>query len=306
MEAGPDASICNFVGEGRHVGPTVSDTWCRRTCHRDLGNIVRTERGLNDSCNAAVYDAMGARVFRVQRRLGDRLPTWLAIRGRVTIDIAVTNCRDRPPEIVMVLGVQNRDECVVDGNASEGHKPRAIYDIHPLGNRELSQEGEIGHWTGDEPEACGLGLLWRSDRALLCAIALDLVEVFRPFRAIEWNRRAWPELGRTRHCEWLEGWPHWGPHDRRRHIDARRCPRPVVIGCVGAVLRPRLQDLRRNGLAELDAFRFRRTIGDRRKIVGEIKLHLSSRFCIYGREDRSSSSRCSSFLRRARVHRLLC
>src|SRR4030095_16728514 len=98
MEAGPDTSACNLLGKVRHVGPTMAYPRGCRTCYRDLGNVIGPEHCLDDTCDAAAQDAMGARVFWVHRRVGDRLPRCLTICGRVAIDIAVANGRDRPPE----------------------------------------------------------------------------------------------------------------------------------------------------------------------------------------------------------------
>src|SRR5882672_5684851 len=105
MEAGPDASVCNFFGIGRHVGPTVGYTRCRRAGRRDLGDVEGSERRLDDTRDAATQDAMRARVFRMHRRWRDRLPGCLTIGIRIAVDIPVANCRDRSPEVVMVLGI---------------------------------------------------------------------------------------------------------------------------------------------------------------------------------------------------------
>src|SRR5258708_37565273 len=103
MEAGPDASICNLFGKGCHVGPTMDDAGGRRACQRDLGDVLASQDRLDDGCDAAALDAMRARVLRMHRCVGERLPSCFTIGGRVAIDIAVANCRDWPPEIVMVL-----------------------------------------------------------------------------------------------------------------------------------------------------------------------------------------------------------
>src|SRR5262249_23263379 len=64
VEAGPDASICNFLGKGRHVGPTVGYAGGRRAGYGDLRDIRGSERRLDDTCDAAAEDAMRAWVFR--------------------------------------------------------------------------------------------------------------------------------------------------------------------------------------------------------------------------------------------------
>src|SRR5271168_876632 len=103
MEPGPDASICNLFGKGRHVGPTVGYAGCRRASPRDLGDVHGSERRLDDPRDGAAGDAMRARVFRVHWRVVDRLPSRLTISGRVAINIAVANCSDWAPKVVMVF-----------------------------------------------------------------------------------------------------------------------------------------------------------------------------------------------------------
>ena len=95
METGPDSRIRNFLRKGRHAGPAVGDTRCRRAGRRGLGDVHGSERRLDDTRDGAAEDAMRARVFRVHRSVVDRLPGRLAIGGRVAVDIAVANCRDR-------------------------------------------------------------------------------------------------------------------------------------------------------------------------------------------------------------------
>src|SRR6266849_1157575 len=184
MEAGPDASICNLFGKGCHVGPTVGDAGCRRACNRDLGDLSGPKNRLDDTRDAAALDAMRARVFRVHRRVGDRLPGCHNIRGRVAIDIAVTNCRDRPPEVVMVLGVQYGDDRVVEPDRLERHEARTVDDTHLLCDHELAYEGVIRHWSTHEPEPGSLGLLGRSLRTDPSSEAFQLVVVCCPLLAL--------------------------------------------------------------------------------------------------------------------------
>src|SRR5262249_8375893 len=305
MEAGPDARICNLLGECRQVGPTVGHAWCARACHRDLRNFFAPERRLDNACDAAAQDAMRARVFRVHGRVGNRLPSCLAIRGRVVIDIGIANCRHRPPEIVVVLGIQHGDQCVVGCEGGECHEPRAIDDIHAFGPRQLADEGVISDRPRDEPEAGSLSLLGRSLRALLCAIVLDLIEICRPLVAFQGNRGAWSELRSVVDCERFDLWPHGAAHDRRRHIDARCGPRPVIIGRLRAAFRPGDEDGCRDSLAERDAVRLRRVMGDRDKIVGEGDFPVMRRLCVDRRQHRSRRRCRGRFLRGAGVGRQL-
>ena len=130
----------------------------RRVCQCDLGEVLGSEHRLDDAGYGAALDAMRARIFRVHRRGADRLPGCVTISGRVAINIAVANGRNRSPEVVMVLGVQYRDDRVVQANDRERHEARAVCDIHLLCGHELTQEGLIAGQRVD-PEPGGLGLL---------------------------------------------------------------------------------------------------------------------------------------------------
>src|SRR5229473_5716817 len=208
MESGPDASICDLFGKGRHVGPTVGYARCRRAGYGDLRDVYGSEYRLDDTRDAAALDAMRARIFGVHRGVGDRLPGCVTISGRVAIRIAVTNRRDRPPEVVMVLGVQHGDDRVAEPNRHQRHEPRAVDDAHLLCGHELAYEGVIGHRWTDEPEPGRLGLLGGSLRAVLATVVFELVVIGCPFLALQRNRRAGPKLGSLGHHER----PHVRPH----------------------------------------------------------------------------------------------
>src|SRR4029077_18307826 len=162
MEAGPDASIRNFIGKGRHVGKAVGHAGCCGARYRDLRNVLGSERRLNDARDGATEDAMRARVLRVHRRIVDRLPSRFAFRDVVAVNITITDGSDWAPEVVMVLGVEHGYEPVVEANRRERHKPRAVADTHLFGGYELTYEWMIGWWTDHKPEPGGLGLLRRT------------------------------------------------------------------------------------------------------------------------------------------------
>src|SRR5215471_231324 len=231
MEAGPDTSIRNLIGKGRHVGKAMGHAGCSSACYRDLRNVLSSERRLNDARDGATKDAVCARVFGVHRRVIDRLPSRLAFRDVIAVNIAVTDGSDRSPEVVMVLGVEHSYERVVEADSRERHKPRAVTDTHLFCGYELAYERVIGWWTDHEPEPCSLGLLRRALCTGLAAIVLELVIVSCPFLARQRNRGIWPELGCRRHGERLHVRPRRGCGDGCWHIDAgrgsREPPRPV-------------------------------------------------------------------------------
>src|SRR5436190_24285089 len=98
------------------------------TCHRDIRNVVGSEYSLDDTSYAAAQNAMGARILRVHRCLGKRLPCWLAICSWIAVDIGIAYGCDGAPELVVVLGIQYRDQCVIDLDSCDRHKSCALND----------------------------------------------------------------------------------------------------------------------------------------------------------------------------------
>ncbi len=171
MEAGPDARVCDLFGHGSHVGEMMDYTRQRRVGQGDLGEILGSENRLHDTGYGPALDTMRARVFRVHWRGADWLPGCVTISGRVAINVTVANGSDRSPEVVLVLGVQYRNDGVVQANGRERHEARAVHDIHLFCCRELTQEGLIAGQRVD-PEPGSLGLLACSLRAVLSAVVL--------------------------------------------------------------------------------------------------------------------------------------
>src|SRR5258707_8357818 len=268
MEARPNTSIRDLFGEGCHIDPAARDAGCCRTCHCDLGDLSGSEYRLDDAGDRAALNTMRARIFRVHRSVGDGLPACLRLCGRVAIVIAVADRRDRPPEIVMVLGVQHSDDRISEPYRNEHHETRAVDDIQSLRNHEFANEGVIGPRRSDKPEQGYFGLLRRSPRAGLSTEVLELIVIRRPLLALQRNRRARPELGWIVQDERLHVRPHRRDRDRSWHINTRRGLWPVGVWRAGAIVRSRLQYLRRDCLAELDAIRFCSALGKWREVAG--------------------------------------
>src|SRR5205085_4321513 len=135
------------------------------------------------------------------------------------------------------------------------HEARAFEDIHSLRGDELPGNGIVAYGPGDQPKLGILSLPRRSLAAGLATKALDLVVVGRPVLALERNRRLRTELRRTLHRERLHFGPHGGGGDRRRHIDAGLCLRPVSVRRVGTVSLALGNDLGGDLLSDFDAVR---------------------------------------------------
>ena len=85
VEAGPDARFGNFVGESSYVRPMVDNARRSRTLDRNIRNLRRAERRLHDAGEAGAFDAMRTWIFRMHGRDIDRLPTSVALGGRIVV-----------------------------------------------------------------------------------------------------------------------------------------------------------------------------------------------------------------------------
>jgi hypothetical protein len=75
-----------------------------------------------------------------------------------------------------------------------------------------------------------------------------------------------PELRLARHGERLQVGPSRRNHGRRRNVDAGFGLRPIRVRSVGSVVGTRLEDFRRDCLAQLGSLRFRIAVGNGRKV----------------------------------------
>ena len=53
MKAGPDASVCHLLAEGRSGGPVVGYARRRRASDGDLGDVLRSEHFLDNTGDSA-------------------------------------------------------------------------------------------------------------------------------------------------------------------------------------------------------------------------------------------------------------
>ena len=79
----------------------------------------------------------------------DRLPGGVALRGGITVDVAVTYCRNRTPELVFVLGVEDSDHSVRRRERKERHKACAVQQVHVLCDDNLPGQLIVGEGPTD-------------------------------------------------------------------------------------------------------------------------------------------------------------
>src|SRR5215510_3826730 len=110
VEAGIDACQRHFIGIGPNIAPAVGDARRGRARHRDFRNVRASQHGFDDRCHGGAADAVGARIFRVHRRVVDRLPSRVELGRSIVVNVAIADRCDRSPKIVMIFGIEHRDE----------------------------------------------------------------------------------------------------------------------------------------------------------------------------------------------------
>ena len=141
---------------------------------------------------------MRAGVLGVHRRFDERSPGGIALGRVASVPVAIADRGDRPPESVVILGVEDGDDGVVHRLGHGGEQSGILRDIAPglIGDR--SHDAVVDRRQRRFPETRDFRLFRRAGRTILRAERLHLVVVARPALAVERGRRARPELRRTR------------------------------------------------------------------------------------------------------------
>jgi hypothetical protein len=89
----------------------------RHGCENDReGHRAGSVDRLKDGAGCCIGRAVRAGIFRMRRRIDQWLPAGVAIGCRVAVLITVTDCGDRPLEVVVVLGIKHRQVTVEHGD----------------------------------------------------------------------------------------------------------------------------------------------------------------------------------------------
>ena len=195
----------------------------------------------------------------MHRRVDERRPARIALGRVVTVDITVADGRDRAPEVVRVLGVEDRDQRVVHGHRGGRQEPRVLGHVAAGHGGDRARHRPVDGGSGRLPELGDDGLLRATLGAVLPADRLDLVVVTRPRRAGQAGRGAGPELIPAGHDPRRSLAPVGHGREQRRHIDAGRRVGAIRVGMAHAVLAG--QAGRRRLLADRDPAGLRRAVG---------------------------------------------
>ena len=252
----------------------MRDAGRRRRGQRELGQRPRTEEGLHHRSGRAGHDAVRAGIFRMHRRGPQRVPRGVALGLRIAVDIPVADGRDRPPELVVVLGIEDGHHCIGCRHRDQREQAGVLVHAEPLGLRELHGEWHERAGPGVEPEASGLRLYRSARRAVLRSNRFDLVVVLRPLAALQVDRRSRPELRPALHRERRDLTPH-GDHDRRRRdVAPGGGPRAIAVGLVRAVVGAQGQEAVCDLLSECDTLVLGGAVRNLREVLLQLGVDL--------------------------------
>jgi hypothetical protein len=94
----------------------------------------------------------------------------------------------------MVFRVEHRNGSIIAGDRRKCEEASAIYDIHALSERGLSDDWVEGTRSNQEPESSHRRLLWRPDGAVATTKFTNLIDVSGPRIGIQPWRRTGAEL----------------------------------------------------------------------------------------------------------------
>jgi hypothetical protein len=76
----------------------------------------------------------------------------------MVVEVAVADGGDRPPEVVVVFGIEHGHEGVGLGDGDQGHEAGAVEEVEVPGAGELAHQRVVDGRPGCQPEAGVLGL----------------------------------------------------------------------------------------------------------------------------------------------------
>lgn len=265
MHAIANACFGDFPDEVVDTGPGAHHP-------RGLGTRAAQSRrravpdfGLQHSADGGGDDAVGAGILGVRRCVDERHPRGIALRGVVAVQVAIADRGDRSPEAVVVLGVEHRDQRVVDSLRDGGVQAGVAGEVAAGSVRDRAYDPGVDRRFDGFPEARDPGLFGAAPRAVLRAERLDLVVVARPLRARQRRRRSGAKLVGTRHQPGFALRPVDADRQRGRHVDAGPGRWAVAFRRDRVVAGAGRQHSSGGLFAEHDAPRLRRAVGNRRQ-----------------------------------------
>ncbi len=194
VDAGIDARVGILLRRLREAGEWAHELGKRRAARHGKGDLVVPEEAGEYLRGRTAQDAVGGRIVRNRGCVEERLPVRVGQGALVAVQVAGSNGRDWPPEVVEVAGFPTCDEAVRHGHIQQGKEPGTVPWVEVGGSRHNARDPVP---TGDGtlvPEAGDGALLGAARGAGLIAEALDLIVVPRVLRTRQRRGTRRPEL----------------------------------------------------------------------------------------------------------------
>src|SRR6266480_1511087 len=126
VHATPNPRHRHFIFQLLDARVLARHTGHRRICQGELRQVAGAKHGLQYRTGGAVADAMSTWILRMHRRVDQWRPAGVAFGSIIAVAIAVANGGNRPPETIMILGVENREERVGECDVEMREQLRAL------------------------------------------------------------------------------------------------------------------------------------------------------------------------------------
>ncbi len=194
MHAIVDARLRDLLREVADARPRADGAPRGRARRAEGGRGPGADVGLEHRAQGRRDDAVGARILGVHRRVDERRPARIPLGRAVAVHVAVADGGDRAPEIVGVLGVEDRDQAVVHGHRGQREQACVVGHVAAGGAGDRAGDRPVDGRGRRFPEPRHRGLLRRALGAVPRPDRLDLVVVARPGVTGESGRRARAEV----------------------------------------------------------------------------------------------------------------
>src|SRR5262245_46138395 len=182
-EMEPDEDACLIDVFDHVVKPVVTPYGPRHSAVKDKGDLVGAKERIQGCDHGSAVAGVRRRILGEVRRRSERLPAGVRHRLRVAVGVCERDRLVRPPEPVVVLGVEAGNHCVAAGDVCDRQHPSGLYEVEPPGGGEAEHAVVPLPQVVVGPESRLERLLGRSAPAVDPAQVFHLVEVVGVFLA---------------------------------------------------------------------------------------------------------------------------
>src|SRR5216683_1274424 len=194
MHAVVNARVRHLLHKTADLRPTANLAWRRAAGGAQLWHRPRADLRPEDGADRRSSNTVRARVLGVHWGINEWHPRGITLGHAVAVRITVSNRSDGPPEIVVILRVEHRDQRVVHRLCGNGEQASVLRALSPRRVGDRPHHRKVDRGCRGFPETGDVRLFRGPACAVLCAERLDLVIVARPQFAVEAGGRFGAEL----------------------------------------------------------------------------------------------------------------